>query len=94
MALRLHYFDAMSHDLSSVVPTKDHVLAKALGGRKQVLTCKKCNSEAGHKIQGHLNKLFVINEGFRGSADSGGWRSAFRSDGDQYSEAMAIGIPN
>jgi hypothetical protein len=27
-------------------------------------------------------------------ADSGGWRSAFRSDADQDSEVMPIGIPN
>jgi hypothetical protein len=49
--------------------TKDHVLARALGGKKQVLTCKKCNNEAGHKAQGHLSKLFKINEGFSGTGD-------------------------
>jgi hypothetical protein len=27
-------------------------------------------------------------------ADFGGWRSAFRSDGDHDSEVMAISIPN
>jgi len=27
-------------------------------------------------------------------ADSEGWRSAFRSDGDQYSEVMSISNPN
>jgi len=27
-------------------------------------------------------------------ADSEGWRSAFRSDGDRYSEVMSISIPN
>ena len=29
-----------------------------------------------------------------GCADSEGWRSAFRTDGDHYSEVMAISIPN
>jgi hypothetical protein len=28
------------------------------------------------------------------TADFGGWRSAFRSDGDHDSEVMAISIPN
>jgi hypothetical protein len=28
------------------------------------------------------------------NADSEGWRSAFRSDGDQYSEVMSISNPN
>jgi hypothetical protein len=33
--------------------------------------------------------------GFPGQpADSGGWRSAFRSDGDHDSEVMPISIPN
>src|SRR5665213_3563995 len=49
--------------------TRDHVLARALGGKKQVLTCKKCNNEAGYKAQGHLSKLLAINEGFSGTGD-------------------------
>jgi len=32
---------------------------KALGGHSNTLTCKKCNSEAGHKIDCHLNKRLV-----------------------------------
>jgi hypothetical protein len=27
-------------------------------------------------------------------ADSEGWRSAFRTDGDHHSEVMAISVPN
>lgn len=57
--------------------TRDHVLAKALGGKKQVLTCKICNNEAGHKIQGHLKTLYEINETFRGNGEFRGRLTIF-----------------
>lgn len=32
---------------------------KALGGHSNTLTCKKCNSVAGHSIDNHLNKRLI-----------------------------------
>jgi hypothetical protein len=67
--------------------TKDHVSAKALGGKRQILTCKKCNNEAGHKIQGHLKTLLEINEGFRGNEELRGKLTLF---GETIPASMAM----
>ena len=32
---------------------------RSLGGHSNTMTCKKCNSKAGHKIDNHLNKRLI-----------------------------------
>jgi hypothetical protein len=49
--------------------TKEHVLARSLGGRAVTLTCKVCNNTAGHRVQNHLKTLLKLNEGFRGDGE-------------------------
>ncbi|WAC12415.1 HNH endonuclease [Dyadobacter pollutisoli] len=55
--LCLQYFNIESKDL-----TIDHVPQQSLGGRKLVVTCRKCNNDAGWQIEPHLKgamELFV-----------------------------------
>lgn len=46
----LHYNDAMNSLTIEDVPPK------ALGGKKSLLTCKRCNSTFGHMLDGNLHK--------------------------------------
>lgn len=46
--------------------TKDHVPPQSLGGRKLVITCKKCNNDAGGQYEFHLKEAleYFINKKF------------------------------
>lgn len=37
--------------------TLEHVPPKAVGSKELVLTCRDCNSRAGHKLEGHLSEF-------------------------------------
>ena len=52
--LCLHAFgrDAIQHR----VLTFDHVPPRSVGGKRLVLTCKKCNSTAGHAVDAHVGR--------------------------------------
>ena len=40
----------------------DHVPPKSVGGKKLMLTCRDCNSHAGHSIENHLANLQKIQD--------------------------------
>ncbi len=55
--LCLDFFSRKDLSQESANPlTFDHNPPASLGGKQGVLTCRKCNSEAGHKLDGHLLK--------------------------------------
>ena len=61
----------------------------ALGGKQGVLTCKECNSKAGHKLDNHL--LARLEElDFRNSAPNSRTRAILQSDNYKISSNIEI----
>lgn len=57
--------------VNSDILTFEHVPQKSIGGKKLLITCHKCNSEAGHKFEGDLHKQQRIKSFIQALAGNG-----------------------
>jgi HNH endonuclease len=78
-------------DMPMPSPTRDHVFPQFLGGQRWIQSCKQCNDQFGHGIEGPAaNEIFTPNYVFLSALglthirEGATWKNAFVHEGVHY----------